>query len=240
MPDSLISGYLERISSKIFDDYHQEITHLAGNKRGVYALYKKNSLYYVGLATNLRTRVKHHLKDRHAKKWDSFSLYLIHNAEHLRELEALLIRISEPRGNRTRAGFRKSQNFLKVLKRLMEARNREQVREILAGRNRILGKKLSTNRKRNLQRQGMRGHPPLRGILPIGSILKVVYKGREFTAEVDAEGMIHIGGKVYNSPSQAGIHVAKRPVNGWTFWRYQNASGKWFTIDGLRRRTKDT
>ena len=236
MPDTLISGYLERISSKVFDDYHQEITQLAGKQRGVYALYKKNHLYYVGLATNLKTRVKQHLKDRHAKKWDSFSLYLIHSAEHLKELETLLIHISEPRGNMKRGGFRKSQNFIRVLKKMMETRNREQVSEILAGRKKVTTKKRSLKRKLNVQRPGMRGVPPLRGFLPAGTVLKVKYKGQEYTAEVDAEGMIHIGGKIYNSPSLAGSHMTKRPTDGWFFWKYQNKDGPWVKIDELRKK----
>ena len=236
MPNTLISGYLERIASKVFDDYHEEITRLVGNQRGVYALYKKNSLYYVGLATNLRARVKQHLKDRHAKKWDGFSLYLIHSAEHLKELETLLIRISEPRGNRTRGGFKKTENLIRVLKKLMEARNREHVREILIGRKKVTTKKRFSKRKPNVKRPGMRGLPPLRGLLPAGTALRVNYKGQEYTAEVDAEGMIHIDTKVYNSPASAGTHVTKRPTNGWTFWKYKNIEERWVKIDELRKK----
>ncbi len=58
-------------------EFKKEITKLIGKERGVYALYKKDKLYCVGLATNLRTRVKQHLKDRHRQKWDKFSLFLI-------------------------------------------------------------------------------------------------------------------------------------------------------------------
>jgi hypothetical protein len=64
----LVRGDLEGISSRVFDFYHDEITELIGKSHGVYALYKKGRLYYVGLARNLRRRVKHHLKDKHAKK----------------------------------------------------------------------------------------------------------------------------------------------------------------------------
>ncbi len=156
---SLISGYLERISSKVFDDYHRQITALVGNRRGVYALYKKDHLYYVGLATNLRTRVKRHLKDRHARKWDVFSLYLIHNAEHLRELESLLIRISEPRGNVKLGTLRKSQNLIHALKKSMEQRNRRQVKEILAGRKGRSGKARPARRKRPLAQPASKGRP---------------------------------------------------------------------------------
>jgi len=233
--NSLVSGYLERISSKVFDDYHGQITSLIGNQRGVYALYKKNHLYYVGLATNLRTRVKHHLKDRHAQKWDGFSLYLVHNAEHLHELESLLIRISEPKGNMKLGGFKKSQNLFRALKKSMEERNRLQVREILAGRKKHT-RGSARSKKRNVKRSGMRGAPPLKELLLMDRQLKCTYKGREYTAQVDSDGMIHIDNKVYNSPSAAAVHITGRPMNGWTFWKYLNQQDQWVKID--QRRSK--
>ncbi len=230
MTTSLISGYLERISSKVFDDYHEQITALIGNQRGVYALYKKNHLYYVGLATNLRTRVKHHLKDRHAKKWDGFSLYLIRNVEHLHELESLLIRISEPRGNVKLGGFKRSQNLIHALKKSMEERNRLQIKQILAGRK----ERTKQSSKRNVKHTGGKGTPPLKGLLPPGTQLKRVYKGQEYVAQIDAEGKVHVEKEVYNSPSVAAIRITSRPTNGWTFWRYQDKEGQWVKIDELR------
>jgi hypothetical protein len=231
--NSLISGYLERISSKVFDDYHEEITSLIGNQRGVYALYKKNHLYYVGLAKNLRTRVKQHLRDRHAEKWDGFSLYLIRNVEYLHELESLLIRISEPKGNMKLGGFKRSQNLIRRLKKSMEERNRRQVREILSGRKQHV-RGSSRSKKRNVVRPGMRGAPPLKGLLPASTQLRCTYKGREYTSQVDSEGMIHIDNRVYNSPSQAAVYVTARPMNGWTFWKYLDQQGVWVKIDQLR------
>lgn len=62
----LVLGYLERVSSELFSDFPRQLTDLVGRKHGVYALYKGDRLYYVGLGTNLRNRIKHHLRDRHA------------------------------------------------------------------------------------------------------------------------------------------------------------------------------
>jgi hypothetical protein len=95
----LLLGYLERISSRVFSGFPKVLTDLIGKQHGVYALYKGNRLYYVGLATNLRGRIKVHLRDKHAGKWDKFSLYLVREAEHIRELESLILRIADPRGN---------------------------------------------------------------------------------------------------------------------------------------------
>lgn len=47
----LVQGYLERTSSKVFSAFPKQITDLISGQHGVYALYKKNRLYYVGLAT---------------------------------------------------------------------------------------------------------------------------------------------------------------------------------------------
>ena len=55
----LVMGYLERISSGVFDRYSKLITGLVGGKHGIYALYRNNTLYYVGLATDLRKRPNH-------------------------------------------------------------------------------------------------------------------------------------------------------------------------------------
>ena len=73
----LFTEYLERVSGKLLEDeYRGAIGALIKGHAGIYALYKGERLYYVGLATNLMGRVKQHLKDRHAKRWDKFSVYL--------------------------------------------------------------------------------------------------------------------------------------------------------------------
>ncbi|MBT3192989.1 MAG: GIY-YIG nuclease family protein [Verrucomicrobia bacterium] len=97
----LVLGYLEKISSKAFADYPKQITDLIGKKHGIYALYKNDRLYYVGLATNLKRRIKQHRIDKHAGKWNRFSLYLVRKQEHIKELESLILRIADPTGNAT-------------------------------------------------------------------------------------------------------------------------------------------
>ena len=65
-----------------------------GRNAGIYALFRKGRLYYVGLATALRSRLKAHIKNRHGNSWDSFSIYLTIKDQHMREIEALLLRIA--------------------------------------------------------------------------------------------------------------------------------------------------
>jgi hypothetical protein len=88
----LVCQHLENISRQALEKYQHIIRQYVRNRHGVYALYRRNKLYYVGLATNLRTRLAHHLKDRHGHSWDRFSVYLTIVDSHLRELESLLLR----------------------------------------------------------------------------------------------------------------------------------------------------
>src|SRR5664279_3846266 len=70
--DSVVSAFLENISGTVLERYPRIIRALIQGRSGVYALYKGEKLYYIGLAGNLRGRVKTHLKDRHARRWDRF------------------------------------------------------------------------------------------------------------------------------------------------------------------------
>ncbi|MCX6142257.1 MAG: DUF2924 domain-containing protein [Ignavibacteriales bacterium] len=230
----LVKGNLERISSKVFDFYHDEITKLVRRQHGVYALYKKNRLYYVGLAKNLRGRVKHHLRDRHASKWDSFSLYLIHNVNYLRELESLLVHITKPKGNIARGHFARSENLLKDLGSMMAQRDRNRREEMLAGGIRY---KASNKKKHGRKRaRGKSKDPVLQGMFSKGTELRKEFLGKMHKARVDAAGRVRFKGKVFNSPSHAAWAVTGRPTNGWSFWSFKDKDGTWKKLDVLRAR----
>jgi hypothetical protein len=226
----LVSGYLERIASDVFDDYHDEITELIAKRHGVYALYKRKHLHYVGLATNLRNRVKHHLRDRHKKKWDRFSLYLIEDVNYLRELESLIVHVSAPRGNRQLGRFARSENLKQSLRELIGARAKLRIEN-------IFGKKAAKKgQKRKTRSQRISGKPPaLKGLLPAGSELRVTFKGKPYVATVDVEGRISVEGQVFNSPSMAAIHITGGAKDGWLFWKYQDKDGNWVKLDMLRK-----
>ncbi len=70
----LVSQHLENISSEALDKYQDVIRSYVRGRQGIYALYRRNKLYYVGLASNLRNRLKHHLRDRHKGIWDRYIL----------------------------------------------------------------------------------------------------------------------------------------------------------------------
>ena len=80
---ALVSQYLEGISRTALAEYQQFFREQARRRDGVYALYRKKKLYYVGLARDLRGRLKTHLRDKHGESWDRFSMYITVNAPFL-------------------------------------------------------------------------------------------------------------------------------------------------------------
>jgi hypothetical protein len=129
----LVCQHLENISRDVLAHYSAIIREFVRGRHGVYALYRGNRLYYVGLATNLRACLHQHLRDRHAETWDHFSLYLTVGDQHLREIECLLVRIGRPRGNRAKPKFLRSQNLRPGLRRQISEWQRRELRELFPG-----------------------------------------------------------------------------------------------------------
>ena len=123
----LVSQHLENISSEALDKYQDVIRGYVRGRQGIYALYRRNKLYYVGLASNLRNRLQHHLRDRHKGIWDRFSVYLTIGDSHLKELESLILRTVKPRGNSQSGKFIKSENLRGRLARDLRAKHREEL-----------------------------------------------------------------------------------------------------------------
>ncbi|MFI5200772.1 MAG: hypothetical protein ACHQNE_00110 [Candidatus Kapaibacterium sp.] len=51
----LVSQHLENISSDALEKYQDIIRNYVRGREGIYSLYKRDKLYYVGLARNLET-----------------------------------------------------------------------------------------------------------------------------------------------------------------------------------------
>lgn len=236
----LVRGHLERISSRAFDAYREVIPKFIGRSHGVYALYKDDRLYYVGLASNLRGRIKGHLKDRHAERWNRFSLYLVGKSDHLKELESLVLHIASPRGNIQAGKLPGSRNMVRELKRLVKEHEQRQL-DTLLGKQTIRGtgkrsRKVRGLRKRKPGTEDSSNHIPLKGRFRRNERLRAVYKGRIYSARVRSSGKIYIKGKgLYNSPSGAARSIAKRRVSGWGFWRFRNKKGEWARLKSLQK-----
>lgn len=231
----LVLGYLEKVKSSVFSEFPKEITSLVAGKHGVYALYKGDHLYYVGLASDLHRRVNHHLRDKHAGKWSSFSLYLIHKSDHIKELESLILRIADPKGNSVKGRMQHAENMTHLLKAHIKQRQDIALNSVLNLSGKLALKKAAfrTVKKKASETEGRQ--PSLLPYAGNRFELKRVYKDKTYKAFVLADGTIRYAGKIYGSPSLAAVAVANRPVNGWTFWRFKDASGKWVDLNTLRK-----
>lgn len=225
----LVTEFLEKVSGVVLDDpqYRHVISGLIKGHAGIYALYKGDALYYVGLASNLMPRVKHHLKDRHARKWDAFSVYLTREDEHIKPLESLLLRIVEPKGNRVNGRLPGAKDQKRLLAKQMNEADSNRRASLLGGhfiRNRL--------RKKTAQASGTVG---LAGLVSKRVALKAELKGTRYSATLRKDGYISYKGELYRSPTMAGKAAIGRNVNGWTFWTYRSGRAGWVPLTNLRK-----
>jgi hypothetical protein len=113
---SLVRYYAEGVGATLLESSQESVKRVIGRKSGVYVLTKNRDPYYVGLASKIRTRLGQHLKDKHRKKWDRFSIYLIGRKKFLKDIETILIRVLSPKGNGQRGRFAKKGNLVGKLK----------------------------------------------------------------------------------------------------------------------------
>ena len=109
----LVLRHLEDVSWRVLEEYPEVVRKLIRRQAGIYVLFRRDKLYYVGLANNLMGRLKSHLGDRHHGYWDRFSVYLTIDDEHMKELESLLLRIIEHSGNSDSNSFMSSSSIVR-------------------------------------------------------------------------------------------------------------------------------
>ena len=122
----IVSGFYAEIPSTAIDnDFTKiKIRELLRNKYGIYALFDKGELYYIGRATgtDLYTRIKDHYKrDRHKGKWDTFSFATLNSREHGVELESLILSLNMPEGNKNKPPvIKRDYQTESVIKRIVD------------------------------------------------------------------------------------------------------------------------
>lgn len=238
--NNLVCQYLENISRKALEKYQDIIKKYVRDRHGVYALYRKNKLYYVGLASNLRSRLRHHLRDRHADVWDSFSVYLTIGGQHLHELETLLLRIIDRKGNKQRGRFGKADDLKRRFRKELKQAQSEELEQLLCY-------DIAENKMEKcfvLDKKEEKG-PILAQYVNHRFHIRFRHKGRLYIAHVRRDGSIvfakesaeaeRLQRKVYLSPSRAAKAVTKREMNGWAVWTYERAPGDWVPLDELRK-----
>ena len=225
---SLVCQFLENISREALEEYQGIIRRYIRGRQGIYALYRGSRLYYVGLTTDLRFRLRQHLADRHGQLWDRFSVYLTLGNTPLKELESLILRIGTPGGNKQHGKFVNADNLLSKFSREIRSLQRTK-HDLIIGRNRLH----SHGNEAILQGRKLF---PLSEYTDQVAALRAKFKGKVIKARVRKDGTIRLGAKVYETPSLAAAVACKRPTcNGWIFWLYERAPGDWVRLDCLRR-----
>lgn len=182
-PRTLVINRLEKVSKDLFRKYYELITELVSTSPGVYALYDGDALYYVGKSTDLKKRVKQHLRDRHLNKWTHFSFYLIRRVQHIHEIESLLVRIATPEGNRVTPAGKQRGPLLGELKRMVRQKQKQELDE-------LFGESKPT---REIKHYKARGKGALAGLVSRKKALYRNYKGKRYTATLFPNGTIVMG-----------------------------------------------
>lgn len=223
----LVTEHLESVSWSVFEQYPNVVRKIIRGRSGIYALFKRDRLYYVGLASNLMSRLKQHLRDRHHGSWDRFSVYLTSDDRHMKELESLLIRISVPTGNRQGGSFTRAKNRKLELNNLMRDVDADK-------RARLLGGQFRRQRQRR-KSERTRGSATLAGLQDRSRTLRAEYKGWVYTATLRRDGKIRYDGELFGTPSAAAKNATERAMNGWVFWKYRDPKKGWVPLSHLRR-----
>jgi hypothetical protein len=225
---SLVVERLEMVSKTLFKQYFDLITDLVGSCHGIYALYDGTDLYYVGKSTDLRKRVRAHLRDRHLANWTHFSLYLVRSANHLDDMESLLVRIANPKGNRVAPRGNGNAMLRRELSTRIKQRQKQELAELLGGK---FSPQRHGGRRKNPGIKAAERKRSIAGIVSKRTLLFRSFKGKDFKAYLYPTGTITLGGTKYSSPSAAAKAAAKRTaINGWQFWYIKDENGNWVRL----------
>lgn len=228
----LVCQHVEKINWRMLEEYQSILKELVKGRHGVYALYRKGRLYYVGLAsTNLSNRLKQHLKDRHAQKWDEFSVYLTIDNSHLHDLETLILKIAAPIANKQSGNFINAENSKPMLKRKFI----KEYKKKLLGLG--LGKRREATESKAMKRSGGNKAAELAECNAKKPFkIYLTYKDKKYKATVRKDGTILYNRGIYKSPSAASAAIKQRASNGWVSWKYERAPGDWVLLDTLRKK----
>lgn len=223
--EPLVHQHLENVSRDLLESHPELVREFVGRNAGIYALFRKGKLYYVGLATALRSRLKAHVKNRHGNSWDSFSIYLTIKDQHLREIEALLLRIAKPPGARQRGKLAQSRDMRRRIAQRIRSKQLDEVSSLF-GRRRVAAK--NANPVVGVE-------TVLTRLLPQGARIKGTLRNKVFRARVRRNGTIRFKGATYKSLSLAAHAAIKRPTNGWWFWQIERGRGNWVRLTKIRK-----
>ncbi|MGH8611492.1 MAG: hypothetical protein ACREYF_05465 [Gammaproteobacteria bacterium] len=225
--EALVYGHLERVSRELLEDHFEVVKRFIGRNAGIYALYRKDRLCYIGLASALSSRLKHHVNDHLSGAWDRFSIYLTIKDQHLKEIESLLLRIARPSGNKLAGRTARSRDLRKTVAKAIREKQKKEVQSLFA-RLRRHGVVTDATVKADEQSELMR-------LLPQGARLRGTLKKATYRATALRDGRVRYDGVYYKSLSAAAIAAVKRPTNGWWFWAIERSRGDWVRLTKFRK-----
>ena len=119
---ALIKGMTKRLPIEILNNeiFQKRLKEIMKGYAGIYAMYRKDKLYYVGLTKNLFGRLKtHRIRDRHAGKWDEFIIFRIKKVNYLKDIETLLTHLVNVKGNRVKGKVPQDGDINRVLSEIL-------------------------------------------------------------------------------------------------------------------------
>jgi len=231
--DELVAQYLEDVHGDVFKDYPQQVRTFIKGRYGIYALYLESKLYYVGLASNLGWRLKHHMKDRHAGRWDRFSIYMTNDQHHMKDLESLFLRIAKPSGNKVKGKFVHATLLNRKFKRDIWRMKKGEL-SVLVGDGKVQPAERGTFPAKPVRHRRKANLAPY---VNKGFAIRLKYKGRTTEARVRSDGTINWKGEVFTSPSSAAARaMMRRSANGWWWWQFKDDRGRWVRLNALKHK----
>lgn len=224
----LVCQYLEKVSRSAIEKHQDIIKQFIRKRHGIYALYKNDRLIYVGLATNLRVRLSHHLRDRHAHSWNRFSVYITIGDDKLRELETLTLRIASPSSNRQTGKFNRAEDLKRKFRKFIQLKQKQELHHIFDDEIKEIIQKV-------IKRKEIGRKPTLAKFILRPIKIKMDFNNKTYTASVRKDGIIVLDKKKFTSLSMAANYIVKYSVDGWHKWKYERSPGEWVLIDELRK-----
>lgn len=123
---ALIKGMSQRLPIELLDEpaFVEGLRDIMRGYSGIYLLYRKNTLYYVGLAKNLYSRLRGHTRNKHRGKWNAFAFFRVGRVSYLKDIETLLLLVANPSGNAVSGHFHRDSDLTQVLRRISQDQTR--------------------------------------------------------------------------------------------------------------------
>jgi len=123
---ALVKGVSARLPVDLLDEptFKRGLQEITRGYSGIYFLYHKQKLYYIGLAANLYWRLVNHTKNKHKGRWDSFSIFRVGRVRYLKDVESLLLRAAQPPGNSVSGNFHRDGDLTRVIKHIRTEQQR--------------------------------------------------------------------------------------------------------------------